>query len=152
MILKGGRLMEELAQVVEKRGENVLVRVIRNSACSKCDKDCGMAGTSHETDEIDVEVSNTMGAEEGNYVKLELGKKTLVLASLIVYLFPIISLIGGYFLTNFSLATLGYGTGEITGILGSLTFFFLSFLLIRIMNFRLKVMGTFQPEMIEVLE
>ena len=144
--------MEELAQVIENRGDRVLVRVIRNSLCSKCDKDCGMSTNTHETDEIDVEVNNTMGAEEGNYVKLELGEKTLVLASLIVYLFPIISLITGYFITNFSLSVLGYVTGEITGIIGSLIFFLMSFLLIRVLNFRLKVMGIFQPEMIEILE
>ena len=144
--------MEELAQVIENRGDNVLVRVVRNSACSKCDKDCGMAGTSHETDEIDVEINNTMGAEKGNYVKLEMGEKTLVLASLIVYLFPILSLIGGYFLSNFFLSFIGFNTGEVTGIIGSISFFLLSFLIIRIINFKLKALEIFQPEMIEILD
>ena len=144
--------MEEFAKVIEDRGDSVLVRVIRNSLCSKCDKDCGLSTNTHDTDEIDVEVNNSMGAKEGNYVKLELEEKSLVLASLIVYIFPILSFIGGYFLTNFSLSILGYGTGEITGIIGSLSFLILSFLLIRVLNFKLKVMGIFQPKMIDVLE
>ena len=143
--------MKELARVIEDRGDSVLVRVIRNSACSKCDKDCGMGANTHDTDEIDVEINNTMGAEEGNFVRLELGEKTLVLASLIVYLFPIISLIVGYFATNFSLSIIGYSPGEITGIFGSILFFGLSFLLIKMLNFKLKLMGIFQPEMIEIL-
>ncbi len=144
--------MEELAQVVENRGDNVLVRVVRNSACSKCDKDCGMAGTSHDSDEIDVEINNTMGAEKGNYVKLEMGEKALVLASLIVYLLPLLSLIGGYFLSNSVLSLIGYNTGELIGIIGSISFFLLSFLVIRIINFKIKALEIFQPEMIEILD
>ena len=144
--------MEELAQVIECRGDKALVRVIRNSACSKCDEDCGMAGTSHESDEINVEINNTMNAKEGNFVKVELGEKTLVLASLIVYLFPLIALIGGYFLSNSLISIIGYSASEITGIVGSISFFFISFLIIRMIDLKLKVMGIFQPEMTEVLK
>ena len=144
--------MEELARVIENRGDNVLVRVIRNSACSKCDKDCGMSDTSHESDEIDVEIANSMGAEKGNFVKIEMGEKSIVLASLIIYLFPLIALIGGYFLGNSIISLLGYTTTEVSGIISSISFFALAFILIRMFNFKLQMMKIFQPEIVEVLK
>jgi len=144
--------VEELARVIENRGDNVLVRVIRNSACSKCDKDCGMSDTSHESDEIDVEIANSMGAEKGNFVKIEMGEKSIVLASLIIYLFPLIALIGGYFLGNSIISLLGYTTTEVSGIISSISFFALAFILIRMFNFKLQMMKIFQPEIVEVLK
>lgn len=144
--------MEELAEVIETRGNKALVKVKKYSACSKCDKDCGMAGASHDTGEIDVEITNSMDAEIGNYVKLGLGEKSLVIASIIVYLFPLLSLIGGYFLTNWLASTIWLNSGELTGIIGSVVFFFGSFAFIKLINLKLKVSGVFQPKMIEVLK
>ena len=143
--------MEELATVIKDKGNKALVRVIRHSACHKCDKDCGMAGPSHEVDEIEIEVSNQIGAHEGSTVKLEMGEKPIVLASLIVYLFPLISLIGGYFISNWMISQLGMIGTEITGIIGGFTFFAASFAGIRLLDLKLRLVEFFHPKITKVL-
>lgn len=143
--------MEELATVLETKGKKALVRVIRHSACHKCDKNCGMAGTSHDVDNIEIEVNNYIGAGEGSTVKLEMGEKPIVIASLIVYLFPLISLIGGYFISNWFITQLGQSASEITGILGGFFFLGLSFLIIRLVDLRLRVVEIFHPKITKVV-
>lgn len=89
--------MEEQGLVLENRGDEALVKITRHSLCSRCAQKCPMASMEHETDEIEVLVSNPVGAEKGQLVKIEMGEKSLVTASLLIYLVPVIFLIAGYF-------------------------------------------------------
>jgi sigma-E factor negative regulatory protein RseC len=143
--------MEELATVVEDKGDKARVRVIRHSACHKCDKDCGMSGASHDVDNIEIEVNNNLDAAKGSMVKLEMGERTIVLASMIVYLFPLISLIGGYFVSNWIVSQLGYVSSEIIGITGGFIFLAMSFIVIRLIDLKLRMVEVFHPKMTKIL-
>ncbi len=145
--------MEELAQVIENDGDTALVQITRHSACSKCDHKCGLAqNSSHESDQLEIEVKNDAGADKGQLVSLEMNIQPLVKASLIVYLIPLIGLIGGYFFGIAAADNLGFQANEMTGIIGSLSFLILSFGIIRLIDNRLGIKKEYHPRITKILE
>lgn len=144
--------MKETGRVIENNNKTAVVRVLRQSTCSKCDKNCSLAGQDHEKEEMDIEVDNPVGAEAGNVVKLEMGSKSLVLASLIVYILPLLFLIGGYFIGFLIASKITYFSREIISIFSSIFFLALSFGVIRLLDNRLKSIESFHPRIIEIVE
>lgn len=142
--------MEELATVIESKGNKASVKIIRHSACSKCTQKCELA-ESHEQDELVVEVDNQVGAVEGELVRLEIEEQHLVFAALIIYLLPLILMIAGYFVGDWIAMDLGIQTGQIAGIIGTLFFLFISFLLIKLVNPYLEKKTGFKPVMKKVV-
>ena len=138
--------MEEQGLVLENRGDEALVKITRHSLCSRCAQKCPMASMEHETDEIEVLVSNPVGAEIGQLVKIEMGEKSLVTASLLIYLVPVIFLIAGYF-AGIYLSGFIYDTtpGETAGIIGSIVFLLLSFLVVSYIDKKLGQKQKYQP-------
>src|SRR6056297_643926 len=120
--------MKEKARVIKKEDGQSLVQIIRVSACSHCDEKCMLADDSHEMEEMEVLVNDPIGAEVGSMVELEMGAKPILFSAFVVYLVPLIALIGGYFIGSSWLNSFT-ATSEIAGILGSIIFFFLSFLI-----------------------
>ncbi|MFW5787814.1 MAG: SoxR reducing system RseC family protein [Halanaerobiales bacterium] len=143
--------MEELAQVVENKGDKVLIKVERHSSCSSCEKDCALSGYSHESDEIEFEIENVLKADVGDIVRIEMQEKPLVVASLLVYIFPLVGLIGGYFFTNYILRLIGFTAGEISGIIGGLFFLALSFTALKTIDKKIKTIESFHPKMTEIV-
>ncbi|MFW6035884.1 MAG: SoxR reducing system RseC family protein [Halothermotrichaceae bacterium] len=142
--------MIETGQIIKLKGEDAVVKITRHSQCSKCTNKCELATVenSHEVDDIEVVVNNSINAAEGERVKLEMQEQPLVLASLIIYLIPLFSLILGYFASLSLFSYLGYQASEGIGIIGSLVFLGLSFLLIRGIDTILGKRNDFQPEMV----
>ena len=149
---EGAVNVKEYGEVIETRDNTAVVRVVKNSACSKCDKDCALAGDSHEIKEMSIEVDNPIGAKKGKRVILEMGEKPLMLSALIIYVLPLIGLIGGYFAVNWIVSSLGYKPSEVIGIFGSMTCLFISFLFIRIIDARLKTLKVFHPKITRIIE
>ncbi len=144
--------MEEMAKVIEKNEDKAIVQILRHSACSKCEHNCDLAGESHEIEAMDIEVENTINAGVGNTVALEMGSKTLIFASLTVYLLPLIALIFGYFFGEWLGAKFNYSSVEHAGSMGSFVFLVLAFLILRIVNHRLKIRKEFQPQITKILK
>ncbi|MFW6022324.1 MAG: SoxR reducing system RseC family protein [Halanaerobiaceae bacterium] len=145
--------MEEIGQIIKNTGNGALVKIERHSLCSKCSNKCQLAlEDSHETDEIEVEVSNPIGAKSGQVVKIEMGKQPIIIASLIIYLVPLLSLIIGYFAGQYIVSILGFPISEGAGILGSLSFLLLSFLFIKTMDSILGKNKNYQPIIKEIVE
>lgn len=138
--------MKETARVIENIDNKARVKIIRQSACSKCEKDCMLAGDSHEMDEMEVVVDNPVSAEKGTMVSLEMGEKPLVYASLIIYLLPLIGLFIGYFAGSWLAQTLDFKLIELTGISGSILFLIFSFVIIRLLDARLRFEKRFHPK------
>ncbi|MFW6006963.1 MAG: SoxR reducing system RseC family protein [Bacillota bacterium] len=144
--------MQEIAQVIEDKGDTVLVKVDRHSACSKCDKNCALAND-HEQDEIVVEVENSsFNLNKGQQVILQMKEENLVFSALIIYLMPLIFMITGYFIVNWFLGIFPVNLGENYGILGSAVFLILSFYFIKKINNRLKYNKNFQPQIINIVD
>lgn len=147
------RAMEEIGEIIETRGKQALVKIERHSLCSKCNNKCQLAQPeSHEVDEIEVEVDNPIGARSGQRVKIEMKEQPMVVASLIIYLIPLIFMIAGYFIGISFLNSLGYQGTEITGIIASLSFLALSFVFIRFLDNLFSKRKDYHPRIKEIVK
>jgi len=144
--------MEEHGLIVENKGEEALVKITRHSLCSKCTNKCPMAVDDHETDEIEVQVINPIGAEKGQLVKIEMEEKPLVFASLLIYLVPLLFLIAGYFVGIYFAGIIFDSTpGEGAGIIGSIVFLLLSFVCVSYIDKTLSKKKKYQPLIKEII-
>lgn len=144
--------MKQLAEVVKINGDKALVKINRQSACQNCHRECLLAGNEHEMKEIEVEVDNPIGASTGETVYLEMGEGHLVIASLLVYVVPILGLIGGYFIGAWMGLRFLNLTENSAGISGSFILFFLVFLIIRLFDVKIKSNKGFHPRITEVVQ
>ncbi|SHK13779.1 positive regulator of sigma(E), RseC/MucC [Geosporobacter subterraneus DSM 17957] len=89
--------MIEKARVVEVKGNLAKVEVRRVSACGENCANCkgGCAPTN-----IYIEVINSIGAKQGEYVEIEMSTRTFLAAVLITYGLPLIMLFIGIFSGN----------------------------------------------------
>src|SRR5690554_2636502 len=145
--------MEEMGIIINNKGKEALVKIRRHSLCSKCTNKCQLAMEDrHESEEIKVNVSNPLGAETGQMVKIEMGEQSLVIASLIVYIIPLVSLILGYFLGQFFMQTIGYTPTEGAGLIGSVLFLAISFLLIKSIDKIIGKKNEYKPTIKEIIK
>lgn len=144
--------MIEIGQIIETSAGKARVKIERHSLCSKCTNNCHLAGDNHEREEFEIIVDNVIGAREGQLVKLEMSEESLVVASLIIYLIPLIGVILGYFIGVFFAPLVSLENKESSGIIGSVFFLLLSFLLVRYFD---RIMGKqtrYQPQLIEIVD
>lgn len=85
--------MKEYGRVVAIEGRDAMIKFVRTSACGRCHA-CGMLSAQNE---IVVSVPNTMGAEAGDRVAIDIRMKKALGASAIAYVFPLVMLILGAF-------------------------------------------------------
>jgi len=144
--------MREKACVVDVTGETAKVVVTRHSACSKCNRDCilGMED-SHEQDEMYVEVKSKKNVEVGDTVSIELKDSSLVLGSLMIYLIPLLFFVGGYFIGARLSWLFGTLSAEVTGILSSFVFLYLSYRLTKKIDKRISKSEKFQSEIVNIV-
>jgi len=144
--------MREKACVVDVTGDTAKVVVTRHSACSKCNKDCilGMED-SHEQDEMYVEVKSKKNVEVGDTVSIELKDSSLVLGSLMIYLIPLLFFVGGYFIGARLSWLFGTLSAEVTGILSSFVFLYISYRLTKKIDKRISKSEKFQSEIVNIV-
>ena len=143
--------MKEMARVIDKENGQSLVRIIRSSACNKCDEKCMLgADQSHEVDEMDVLVNDPINAEVGSMVELEMGAKPVLFSAFLVYLFPLAAIIAGYFAGSYLLSVFSLAD-EIAGIIGSAVGFLLSFMFLKYFDKKAGSKSYFHPEIIRVV-
>ncbi len=123
--------MKKKGVVAESDDDKAVVVITRQSACQKCDKECGLSHSSHESEQMKVEVENPIGARQGEEVTVEMESNNLLLASFLIYVFPIIAMILGYIVFNWLGSIFAIGQLEIFAIVGSALFFAFSWLIIR---------------------
>ena len=142
--------MQEEGEVIADKGDKVLIKVERNSACKKCDQNCDLA-QNHDQDELLVKINKkNFALKKGQRVILEMAEKNMVFSALIVYLLPLLFMIGGYFFTGWLLTGLGVFTEEIYNILGSIVFLLISFYIVRKINNILENNEDFEPEITDI--
>ena len=143
--------MRETGKVVACKNNIAEVKVIKHSACSKCDKDCPLSNPeSHEQEEMIFKVKNNIGANQGDRVSIELESRNLVLSSLIIYLMPILNMIIGYFVGKWFGINNNLLTPEVSGIIGTILFFILSYLILKYMNSKLEKYNKINPEIVKI--
>ena len=128
--------MTERGVVVKVKGKRATVRFDRRSACDSCH----MCAVTRDGMKVEVVIENTLGANVGDFVEVEMAQRFVLTAAVIVYLIPL------------ALVALGVGIGvlfnELTQILlavgGLVVGFVIAFLLDR---FVIKKKKGFSPQM-----
>lgn len=131
--------MFQTGVVTELNGENAVVRFKRVKAC----KNCNMCMTIGDNESV-VELNNNLGAKVGDYVSVELHAKSILQASLIAYVFPLVALLIG----------LGVGSlvNDTVGIAAGLVLLLGAFLTIRLLEPVFARKGKFSPRMVTLEE
>lgn len=101
--------MGEIGQVIEKKGDTVIVSLQRHDACSKC----GACMASIDTKEMILTATNQCNAEVGDQVNISLEHSNFIKAVLIMYCIPLVSLLVGlgigYLISHHELIAMAVG-------------------------------------------
>jgi len=127
----------EKGLVVKADEDKITVRMTATEACNKC------GGCSIKEGQSFLDIDNTVKASVGDTVLIENKSSNVLTAASIIYLLPIVLLVGGYFLSLLLVKILGLG--EKYAVLGAILAFALSFPLISLIDKQLAKKNTFKP-------
>ena len=130
--------MNAKGEVIEIRGDKAIVKFKRGKACKNCN-----ACLSFSSDELTVEIKNTLSATVGDNVNIVLHERSVLKASLIAYGIPLIAFLAG--------ALTGSIFGDIFTAVGGILGAGISFLILRLLEPRLERISDFQPKMIDFI-
>jgi sigma-E factor negative regulatory protein RseC len=129
LYLNGKNRMRETGIIVSNQGQLAQVRILRSPQCEGC-PGCIDLG---ERQERILEADNTLGAKVGVAVECEIAPRHVLGHSFLVFLFPLLSMIAGYWLTIQYLPG-ATAVAEGLGIAGAFAGLILAFLLVRIID------------------
>ena len=118
--------MRETGVVISKHGGWVNVLLTKGEKCEGCS-----ACTAYGPNSMSIQARNEIDAKTGDIVDVEVSPKQVVGLSFLIFLFPVIAMICGYFLGLKIGSNLGLA-GEGSGIVGAVSLLILSFLIIKI--------------------
>jgi sigma-E factor negative regulatory protein RseC len=124
------------------------VKTTRSSACAACSSKnaCHADGGGKE---MEVEAINTADARVGDRIVLNIKTASLLKATFLLYVFPILAMIGGAVLGQVVAVMRGSDPSGFSALFGFL-FFGLAFIVIRIAGRRLSTNASYKPEIIKV--
>ena len=124
------------------------VKTTRSSACASCSsKDACQGGGGGK--EMEVEAINSADARVGDRIVLNIQTASLLKATFLLYVFPILALIAGAVLGQAVAVMRGIDPSGLSALFGFL-FFGLAFVVIRITGRRLSTNASYKPEIIKV--
>lgn len=134
----------EKGLVIKADNNKITIRFATTEACQKCG-----ACLIKDNQAILPDIDNNVKAKVGDSVLIENKPSNMVTAALIIYLIPVIFLIGGYFL---SLLIVNYlQIADKFAALGAIIAFALSFFLVSFIDKRLSKSSKFKPLAIKKL-
>jgi len=132
--------------VVIKTGESkAWVKTIKSSAC----EGCASNGSCEAGKEAEVEAINTIGAKIGDTVVVGFETGSLIKVSMMLYLFPVLAMIVGAVIGS-KLAPVYNVDESIMSAIFSFSFFFLSFVCIRLTGNLLSGNTKYQAQIIKI--
>lgn len=117
----------------DKDGINVIV--IRESACGH---NCASCSGSCETKPIDMKLKTDLDIRPGQFIDLEISSKSMIILTLFVYLFPLISFGLGFYLSNTSFSKYFSYSSDLMDILVAFIFLTIAFLIVKIVDKKVK--------------
>lgn len=142
--------MDQYGEVLEVMEERAKIKVKRHSACKGCGR-CGFASDMGKQDMI-LEVPNPVGAEVGEIVKISVEPKKVILASLLVYIVPVIALIAAMYISQKIAINLGYEEiYEVIGIIFGLGAMAVVFIVLRLLDKKISESQEFKPVISEII-
>ncbi len=117
----------EEGKVVDIKDDKVIVRLPYSKNCEKCNL-CKKVSDSL----MEVEAYTRRGIEPGNVVKLFIPPRVIVVSAFMLYIFPLIFFIAGYYLGKYINASVFSGSkGELFPALFAFLFLFSSFVIVH---------------------
>jgi sigma-E factor negative regulatory protein RseC len=136
--------------VIRTDTEAAWVKTIRTGAC----KECSARGSCHSMgggDDMEVEAINEAGAKEGDRIVLSFETGSLLKATFLLYVFPILLLMLGAVVGQqaaFYLDLNPSGSAAVTGF----SFFFAAVLIIKIKANQLAKKNEYRPKVIKIVK
>ncbi len=115
--------MRETGAIISISGKTATIQLSRGAQCDGCNL-CSAFGENN----MKLEALNKIGARVGDLVEVDVEPQQVVKSSMIMFIFPLIMMIAGYFVGVKFIPPHGQGAG----IIGSLGALALAFLLIRL--------------------
>ncbi len=140
-------MIREQGIVEEIRRNTAVIKVEKSSTCNHCaDKDsCSVADRN-----MVIEVKNILNAKEGDRVEVSVPEGTFVKLSLMVYIFPIVSLMIGAFLGNYLSMQLNTDPSA-TAAISAAIFLAASFLLLKVFDKKKDTGEKYSPRMTRIV-
>jgi len=134
----------ELGLVMESNGSIIVVQPQVSSACKSCGSNSVCFPS--EGNSPKVEVNNLVNAEVGDRVRLKQAEAPKIVASLIVFGIPVITILGG---TVLGMNSTGDSAGGAAS--GGIAGFALGMLLVSFLNRFMKSTSTTRPDAVEIV-
>jgi sigma-E factor negative regulatory protein RseC len=143
-------LATEQGVVLRTDSESAWVKTTRSSACQGCTarKSCHSLGNSQD---MEVKAINIAGAREGDRIVLSFETKSLLKATFLIYVFPIIFLILGAAIGQILASHLAVDPSALSVLLG-FAFFFTALLIIKVRAKEMASKNAYQPKVTKILE
>lgn len=136
--------------VISREGANARVRTQRTGACESCAAKSGCS-TLGGGKEMEVEAINSAGALEGDRVIIAFETSSLMKASFLIYIFPILSMMLGGF-TGQKIAPFFNVDPSAMSVIGAFLFLIIAFSLVRLSGNRLGKREHYKPKIIRILK
>lgn len=128
--------------------ETAWVRTTRSSACKACSSRQTCQGEASGK-EMEVEAINTAGAKVGDRIVLNINTSSLLKATFLLYVFPVLAMIVGALIGQSIALNKGSDPSGMSALFAFL-FFGLAFVVIRMTGKRLSKDASYKPEIIKV--
>ena len=141
--------MEEIGRVINVQNKDIVIELGGSSACGSCNS----CGNSSRAGLKSLTLENTINAKVNDMVILDVSQAKSVLASLILFVFPLLMMILGYFLGE-QIATFEFTSrGENpAAIISSIFFLFLSIGMIYFFDRFIAKRNKLKPKLVGLYE
>jgi sigma-E factor negative regulatory protein RseC len=142
-------LATEKGVVLRADSESAWVKTTRSSACQGCTarKSCHSLSNSQD---MEVKAINIAGAREGDRIVLSFETKSLLKATFLIYVFPIIFLILGAAIGQVLASRIAVNPSALSVLLG-FTFFLTALLIIKARAKKMAAKHAYQPKVTKIL-
>lgn len=137
-------MITENGIVIQTTDATAWIKTNRTAACESCASRDSCGGGHHPSQEMTVEVENTLGVAKGDHVVIGIETKPVMLLTFLVYVVPIICLVAGA-LAGDILAHSYDLDPSFTAMASGFSLFGIAFLIIRIKSSRLNAKEGYRP-------
>ncbi|MDU6114909.1 MAG: SoxR reducing system RseC family protein [Paeniclostridium sordellii] len=129
-------------------GTTAKIKMQKHSACATC----GKCASSTDKKDIIVEVDNNIGAKVGDYVEVNMDSVNVIKAAAIVYIVPLIALLGGTIVSYgvFNFIDIGMNKEVLSGFIG-IVLTIISYLLIKSKDRKFRESRNYIPIITKVI-
>ncbi|CEN90607.1 SoxR reducing system RseC family protein [Paraclostridium sordellii] len=129
-------------------GTTAKIKMQKHSACAAC----GKCASSTDKKDIIVEVDNNIGAKVGDYVEVNMDSVNVIKAAAIVYIVPLIALLGGTIISYgiFNFIDIGINKEVLSGFVG-IVLTIISYLLIKSKDRKFRESRNYIPIITKVI-